>query len=148
MSVCPSVCSWVTLQEFQLHHKMPLKNVPWYVLEVKNMHFGSPSDSWDPCGQAKPSHVLYIIIRQGEAKLCILEPTSVFHHFPSVGPQQLCALPLIVYTHEASNLWIISEKKQTIYTYQCIRTVETVYSLFQSNKFNKYYVNRDYLEQR
>ena len=55
------------------------------------MHFGSPSDSWDPCGKAKLSNVQYII-RQGEATLCILELTSVFHHFPSVGPKQLYAL--------------------------------------------------------
>ena len=73
---------------------MPLIKVPWFVLRVKNMHFESPSDSWDPCGKAKPSHVQYII-KQGEAKLGILEITSVFHHFPSVGPKQLCALVIL-----------------------------------------------------
>ena len=55
------------------------------------MHFGSPLDSWDPCSKAKPSYVKYII-RQGEAELCILGLTSVFHHLSSVGPIQLCAL--------------------------------------------------------
>ena len=65
--------------------------VPWYVLRVENMHFESPSDSWDQCGKAKLSYVQYII-RQGEAKLHILEFTSSFHHLPSVGPKQLCAL--------------------------------------------------------
>ena len=55
------------------------------------MHFGSPSDSWDPCDKAKPSYVLYII-RQGEAELRILELSKVFHHPPSVVPKQLCAL--------------------------------------------------------
>ena len=70
---------------------MSLIKVPWYVLRVKNMHFGSPSDSWDPRGKEKPNNVYYII-RQGEAKLRILELSSVFHHLPSAGPKQLCAL--------------------------------------------------------
>ena len=61
------------------------------------MHFGSPLDSWDPCGKAKPSYVQYII-RQGKAELCILELTQVFHHFPSIGPKQLCALAPLEYT--------------------------------------------------
>ena len=64
-------------------------SVPWYVLRVKDVHFGSPLDSWDRCGKAKPSYAQYII-RQGEAELQILELTSVFHHLPSVGPKQLC----------------------------------------------------------
>ena len=54
------------------------------------MHFGSPTDSWDPCGRGKPSYIQYII-RQGKAKLSIIELTSVFHHLPSVGPKQLFA---------------------------------------------------------
>ena len=70
---------------------MSLVKVPWYVLRVKNMHFGSPSDSWYPCGRARPSYIHYII-RRGEAKLRILELSSVFHHLPSAGPKQLCAL--------------------------------------------------------
>ena len=72
-----------------------------YMLRVKNMHFGSPSDSLDPCGKVKPSYIQYII-RQGEAELRILELTSVFHHHPSVGPKQLCALPHLAYACEAS----------------------------------------------
>ena len=79
---------------------MSLIKVSCYVLRVKNMHFGSPSDSWDPCGKAKPSYVQYII-RQGEAELCILELTSVFHQFPSVGPKQMCALAHLGCTCEA-----------------------------------------------
>ena len=55
------------------------------------MHFWSPSDFWDSCNKAKPSHVQYII-RQEEAKLCILELNLLFHHRPSVGTKQLCAL--------------------------------------------------------
>ena len=55
------------------------------------MHFGSPSDSLDPCGKAKPNYAHYII-RQGEAELCILELISVFYHCPSVGLKHLCAL--------------------------------------------------------
>ena len=70
---------------------MSLIKDPWYVLRVKNMHFGSPSHSWDQCGKSKLSYVQYIIW-QGEAKLRILELTSVFHPLPSVGPKQLCAL--------------------------------------------------------
>ena len=63
------------------------------------MHFGSPSDSWDPCGKAKPSHLHYIV-KRGKAKLCILELTAVFHHLPSVGPKQLCALTHLRCTHK------------------------------------------------
>ena len=55
------------------------------------MHFGPTSDSWDPCGKAKPSHVKYII-SQGKAGLCSLELTSVFHHLPIANPKQFCAL--------------------------------------------------------
>ena len=65
---------------------MPLIKIPWFVLGVKNMNFESPSDSWDPCGKAKPTYVQYII-RLVEAKLCILELTLVFHYFPSVSPK-------------------------------------------------------------
>ena len=79
---------------------MSIIKVPWYVLRVKNMHFGSPLDSWDPCGKAKPSYVQYII-GQGEAELRILELTSVFHHLPSVGPKQLRALAHLGCTREA-----------------------------------------------
>ena len=68
----------------------PIK-VALYVLRVKNMHIGSPSDSRDPRGKAKLSHVQYID-RQGEAELHISELTSVFHHLLSIGPKQLCAL--------------------------------------------------------
>ena len=69
------------------------------MLGVKNMHFGSPSDSWDPYRKAKLSHV-QCIIRQGEAELRILELTSVFHYLPSVGSKQLCALAQLGSTHE------------------------------------------------
>ena len=70
---------------------MSSTKVPWLVLGVKNMQFRSPSDCSDPCGKENPSYIQYII-RQGEAELCILELTSVFHHLPSVGPKQLCLL--------------------------------------------------------
>ena len=42
------------------------------MLGVKDIHFGSPSDSWNPCGKAKLSPVLYTT-RQGEPELRILE---------------------------------------------------------------------------
>ena len=80
---------------------MSLIKVPWYVLGVKNMHFGSPSDSWDPYGKAKPSHLL-CISRRGEAELRILELTSVFHHLPSVSSKQLCAFAHLGCTREAA----------------------------------------------
>ena len=75
--------AYVTLKDFKSHHKMSLIEVPWYVLRVKNTHFRSPSDSWDPCSKAKTSNLQYIIM-PGEAELRILELTSVFHHLPSV----------------------------------------------------------------
>ena len=64
------------------------------------MHFGSPSDSWDPCSKEKPSQVQYSS-RQGEAKLRILELTSVFHHLPTVGLKQVYALIHLGCTREA-----------------------------------------------
>ena len=74
--------------------------VPCYVSRVENMHLGSTSDFWDPCGKAKLSYVHYII-RQGKVKLRILEPTSVFHHLSSVSPKQLFALEHLECTQEA-----------------------------------------------
>ena len=95
LQVCLSfhawVCTQVKLSDFKSHHKMLLIKVPQYVLRVKNMHFGSPSDSRNPYSKAKLSFVYYIIM-QGEAKLHVLEFNSVFHHLPSVVPKQLCPL--------------------------------------------------------
>ena len=69
------------------------------MLRVKNMHFGSPSDLQGPLGEAKLSYVHYII-RRGEAKLCILKLTSVFHCLPNVGPTHLCALAHLGFTRK------------------------------------------------
>ena len=85
---------------------MSLIKVPWYVLGVKNMHFWSPSDFWDPCSKAKPSHVQYII-RLGKAELRALELTSVIHHRPSVSPKQLCALAQIGCTQKAGTSYLL-----------------------------------------
>ena len=74
MSLRAYIRACITLWDFKSHHKMSPIKVPWYVLRVKNMHFGSTSDSWDPCSKAKPSFVQYII-RQGEAELRMLELT-------------------------------------------------------------------------
>ena len=63
------------------------------------MHIGSTSDSWDPCDKAKPSYVHYII-EQGQAKLRILELTSVFHHLPIACPKHLCDLAHLGGTRE------------------------------------------------
>ena len=54
------------------------------------MHFGSPSDSWDPCGKARPSYVQYII-RQGEAKastLYLKTTRSEFQKASQTGTEQ------------------------------------------------------------
>ena len=78
---------------------MSLMKVLWYALRVENMHFGSPSDSWDQCGKPKRSHAQYIY-RQDKAELHILELVSVFHHLPSVSSKQLCALAHLGCTHK------------------------------------------------
>ena len=44
---------------------------------------------------------MYYDIRREEAKLRILKLALVFHHHPSVGPKQLCALAQVGCTHEA-----------------------------------------------
>ena len=67
---------------------MSLIEVAWYVLGEKNMHFWSPSDSWDPCSKAKLRQAQYII-RRGEAELRILELTSVFHPPPQCQSQAI-----------------------------------------------------------
>ena len=72
-----------------------------YLNKKENMYFGSPSDSWDPCGKARPSYIFYII-RGGEPKLLALELISVFHHLPIVGPKQFCALVHLTCTRKAS----------------------------------------------
>ena len=73
----------------QSYHKMSLTKVSWNVLRVRNMHFGSPSDSLGSRGKVKPNYVYYMITQ----KLCISNLMSVFLHLPSsVSPKQLCAL--------------------------------------------------------
>ena len=71
---------------------MSLIKVVWYVLRVKNMHPGSPSD---PSGTAA---------RRGEAEVRILNfktTWSEFHHLARVGPKQLCASAHLGSTHAA-----------------------------------------------
>ena len=70
---------------------MSLIEISWYVLRGKDMHFVSPSDTWDPCSKVKLNYINYII-GQGEAKLRIFELASVFYCHPIVSPKQLCAL--------------------------------------------------------
>ena len=81
LQVCLSfhawVCTQVKLSDFKSHHKMLLIKVPQYVLRVKNMHFGSPSDSRNPYSKAKLSFVYYIIM-QGEAKLHVQNSLQCF----------------------------------------------------------------------
>ena len=98
----------VSRAKLSFSQKMSLVKVAWYMLRVKNMHPGSPSDSWGLQGKVKPSYVHYII-RWGEAKLRMLKLTSVFHHFPSVGSKQLCVLADLGFTRTAgSSQYIIS----------------------------------------
>ena len=82
------------------YHKVSLIKVAWYVLRVKDMHSWSPPDLWGPWDEEKLSYIHYDIRRE-EAKLRILEIASVFHHLPSVGPKQLCALAHLGCTREA-----------------------------------------------
>ena len=50
--------------------------------------------------QGEPEiHAIRYCARRSRAALIKL--TSVFHHFPSVGPKQLCALAHLGLTHEA-----------------------------------------------
>ena len=70
---------------------MSLTKVDWYVLRVKNLYFGSLSDSGGPWGKEKPSYIR-CIVRQGKAKQRSSKLTSLFHHLTSVSPKQLCAL--------------------------------------------------------
>ena len=92
IAVCPyPIVSCPTLRFPQSNHKISQSKVAWYVLRVKNMHSGSPSDLQGQWGKAKLSNLHYII-RRGKAKLHVLKLTSVFYHPPSVGPKQLCAL--------------------------------------------------------
>ena len=80
---------------------MSLIKVSWYVLRVKNVHFGSPSDTWNPCGNKAELRTLhYQFVRQGEAELRVLKITSVFHHLSSFHPKQLYVLEHLGCTHE------------------------------------------------
>ena len=87
-------------QFLQSYYKVSLIKVAWYVLRVKDMHSWSPPDLWGPWDEEKLSYIHYDIRRE-EAKLRILEIASVFHHLPSVGPKQLCALAHLGCTREA-----------------------------------------------
>ena len=100
---------------------MSLIKVPWYVLGVKNMHFGSPSDSWDSCGKAKQRYVKYIL-RQGKAELHILELTSMFHHLPSVCPELLCAIGHLGCTREAPTSKYLLNHREVIAKSRSLRS--------------------------
>ena len=102
-SVRPSGGGGVPLSSFQFlqsYYKVSLIKVAWYVLRVKDMHSWSPPDLWGPWDEEKLSYIHYDIRRE-EAKLRILKIASVFHHLPSVGPKQLCALAHLGCTREA-----------------------------------------------
>ena len=56
-----------------------------------------------PGGKVKLCYVRYDIV-QGGPKPCILKLKSVFHHFSSVGPKQLCLLAYLGFTPEAGTV--------------------------------------------
>ena len=64
------------------------------------MHSWTPPDPWGPLDEGKPSYIHYKIRRE-EAKQRILKLASVFHHIPSVGSKQLCALAHLGCTRKA-----------------------------------------------
>ena len=102
-SVRPYSVGGVPLSIFkflQSYDKVSLIKVAWYVLRVKNMHSRAPPDPWGPWDEEKPSYIHYDIRRE-EVKQSILKLASVFHHLPSVGPKQLCALAHLGCTREA-----------------------------------------------
>ena len=74
------------------------------------MHFGSPSDSWHPCGKEKPSYVLYII-KCGKAELRILELNSVFHtdrYRQRIREGQTdVEVEIVIQIPKVSNIWIL-----------------------------------------
>ena len=105
--VCLSIrCRWhrhVPLSSFQFlqaYDKVSLIKVGWYVVRVKNIHSWSPTDPLGPRDKEKVRYI-HFDIRREEAKLRILKLASVFHHLPSVGPKQLCALAHLGCTREA-----------------------------------------------
>ena len=70
------------------------------------MHSWSSSDPpgfYEARGKVQPIYAHYII-GQGKAKLRISVLISVFHHLPSIGPNQLCALALLGSTSEAHRI--------------------------------------------
>ena len=76
LSIRPSVHPFVCVSENQLnflqfYHIMSLKKVAWYVLRVKNMHFGSPSHpSWTAAAEAKPRCIYSILKSHGQSSRC------------------------------------------------------------------------------
>ena len=89
-----------SFQFLQAYEKVSLIKVAWHVLRVKNIHSWSPPDTLGPWDEEKLSYTHYNIRRE-EAKIRILKLASVFHHLPSVGPKQLCALAHLGCTREA-----------------------------------------------
>lgn len=69
-------------QFLQLDHKMLLIEVTWYVLRVKNMRSGPPSDPLGLWGKSKLSYA-YDDVRQGKVKLQLLKLTNHFITSPT-----------------------------------------------------------------
>ena len=108
-SVCPYGVRWrrrrhhvplLSSQFLKAYDKVSLTKVGWYVFRVKNIHSWSPPDPLGPRDKEKVKYI-HFNIRREEAKLRILKLASVFHHLPSFGPKQLCALAHLGCTREA-----------------------------------------------
>ena len=65
---------------------MSVIKVLLYMLRVKNMHLGHPQTP--VIDVAKQSRAMCNTLLGKAKPSCV----SVFHHLPSVGPKQLCAL--------------------------------------------------------
>ena len=87
---------------------MSLIKFAWYVLCVKNMHFGSPSDPSQTAAAEVKLRCVYSILKphgQSFRRQIRLLPskatprefqTKTFIHFPIVGPKQLCVYFLVI----------------------------------------------------
>ena len=76
-------------QFLQSYHKMSIIKFAWYVLRVKNMHPGSPSDpSGTAAAEAKPRCVYSILKPHGQSSRCqvrLLPPRCVYSNLKSHG---------------------------------------------------------------
>ena len=92
LHVCPSLLRLSSvgvpthLTILQLDRKMSLIKVAWYVLRVKNIHFGSPSDpSQTAAAEAKLRYVYSILKPHGQSSG---SPVRIYYSSISSCPQR------------------------------------------------------------